>query len=115
MVGAVGVSVFGLAKEELMLVLIGIYGFYICYQQNRQMKMIEAQGGGLHDLYSTGSDGGTGGYGSEGGGVTEWGGEYDPGFYGSRNEGDGGGEDEGVGGTEDEGEGGGEGEVEGEG
>ena len=27
------------------------------------------------------------------GGVTEWGGEYDPGFYGSRNEGDGGGDD----------------------
>jgi stage IV sporulation protein FB len=80
MIGAVGVAVFGLTNEELMLVLIGAYGFYICYQQNRQMKLIEAQGGGIVDLYR----GGAGDSGGDGSDATTWGGEYDPGFYNSR-------------------------------
>lgn len=44
--GAVLVALFGLAKGNLMLVFIGGFGFYTCYQQ---AKFLKAEGAGLYD------------------------------------------------------------------
>jgi stage IV sporulation protein FB len=42
MVGAVAVSVVGLLRGELLLVLIGVFGFITCIQQRRQLRYMEA-------------------------------------------------------------------------
>lgn len=49
MVGAVGIALWGLAAATFLLVLIGVFGFYTCYQQRKHIASVGpefAAGGG---------------------------------------------------------------------
>lgn len=47
MIGAVVVALVGLAKSELLLVAIAVFGFVTCYQQKRQLQALGAEVGML--------------------------------------------------------------------
>ena len=58
MVGAVGIGLYGLAHNTMLLLLIAVFGFYVCYQQARALRYgVEGA-----DLYGGGEA--VGGYGT---------------------------------------------------
>ncbi len=44
MLGAVGIGLFGLATNRSLLLLIGLFGFYTCYQQKKMLPQMMAGG-----------------------------------------------------------------------
>ena len=45
MVGAVGVGLYGIIVQQFLLLLIGVFGLYTCYQQRQQLRHEEAEFG----------------------------------------------------------------------